>query len=98
MSFSVAGCAGLRFFCDLLEPLLVRPGVGIDQVDDLDARHLDELADVGAASPVEPGHGDPDRVVGADDPARRLGPADRKARPHPGGGQGSIHELATTQV
>ena len=84
---------------DLVEPLLVRPRVGIDQVRDLDARHHStNSTDVFAASAVEPGHGETDRVVGPDDPARRLGPADRKARPHPGGSQGSIHELATTQV
>ena len=94
---TVAGRTGRRLRLDLIEPFVVRPRVGIDQVGDLDARHLRELADVGAAAAVEPGDGDADRVVGPDDPARRLGPADGKARAHPGGSQRSVHELTTTQ-
>ena len=96
MTVGLAGLARDRL--DLLEPFGVGPRVGVDQADDLDAGHRGELAHMGAASPVEPGHGDADGVIGADDPARRLGPADREGRPDPGGGHRSAQEGAAIQA
>ncbi len=94
-----AGLAGLaRDRLDLLEPFGIGPRVGIDQADDLDAGHGGEFAHVGTAAPVEPRHGDADGVIGADDPAGRLGPADREGRPHPGGGHRTAQKGSAIQA
>src|SRR5206468_4157668 len=80
---------------ELLEVLAVGPGVGVDQVGDLYALHLGERIDMAAAPAVEPGDAEPDRVVGPDHPARRLGPTD--GEPDTGrGGQRLTEELTTT--
>ena len=83
---------------DRLDVLRVRRGVGVDQVGDLDPLHLAERADVRAAPAVQAGDADADGVVGADDPARRFRPADRKAGSDAGRDHRMIQELTTIQT
>ena len=78
---------GLRaaLVLDLLDAVGEQAAVRIDQVRDLDAGDLQELADVVAAAAADAGHAEADRVVGPQHVARRLRAGDGERGRHAGG-------------
>jgi hypothetical protein len=72
-----------------------QPGVGIDQICNLDVLHPAEGLDVRRAPAVDAGHGDANAIVGAQHLARRFCAADGKRSGGESAGRGPFQKITT---